>query len=366
MDYAGRRAHLRQQIQEQGIDLVAVSPGDNMRYLLGFATHPDERPCYLLLTAHGEGMLMPELNALEARHYIDLPMEVYSDADSPLPALQRLAETLGFADAKRVLVDETMRADFVFLLHEAAPSAQLASTTALLGAMRMRKDPAEVEALKANALTADAAMRAAYAALRPGMTEAEVADVVAAAFAEQGTDKLNFAIIASGPHGAFPHHATGQRKLKVGDTVILDIGASMQGYNSDLTRVAFLGEPDEEFLQVHAIVNRAVEAALAVIHPGAPLSDVDKAARQVITEAGYGEYFTHRTGHGIGMTVHEPPYVTHTNDIPIEVGMSFSVEPGIYLPDKFGVRLEEIVVVEEEGPRILSELSRDVYIVRPA
>lgn len=364
MDYAGRRIRLRQRMAAKGIDLVAVAPGANMLYLLGWHPHPDERPCYLLFTERDEALLMPQLNAAQAREHVDLPMEVYTDAEGPDQALRRLASRLGFTGARRILVDETMRADFALLLQEHVPAARPGVTTELLGGMRMRKDPAEIEALRANARMADAAMEEAFRALRPGMTELELAKVVEDAFARRGADRVTFNIIGGGPNAAFPHHHTGRRPLRAGEAVLLDIGASAQHYNSDITRTAFLGEPDPEYRQVHAVVEAAVQAALAAIRPGVPAREVDEAARRVIRDAGYGEYFTHRVGHGIGLTGHEPPYITGSNDLPLEQGMTFSVEPGIYLPGKFGVRLEEIVVVTDRGAEVLSGLSREVFVAR--
>lgn len=360
MDYAGRRARVQEQMAEQGVDLVAVSPGANMQYLLGYYPHPDERPCYLLLTEQEEAMLMPHLNASQAQEYVSLPMEVYTDAEGPVAALRELARQLAFTPARQLLVDETMRADFVVLLLDQLPEAKLGVTTELLGAMRMRKDAEEIEALRANAKMADQVMEAAFAAIEPGITEAGLAEVVRAGFSEAGTDRTNFAIVGAGPNGAYPHHSTSQRAVQPDEPVLFDIGGSAGAYNSDLTRMAFVGPPDDEYLHIHSVVESAVQAALDVIRPGVRARQVDEAARQAITEAGYGEYFTHRVGHGIGLTGHEPPYMTGTNDIVLEEGMTFSVEPGIYLPGQFGVRLEEIVTVTSDGVEVFSQLSRDV------
>jgi Xaa-Pro aminopeptidase len=360
MDYAGRRARLRERMADAGVDLVAVSPSANMHYLLGYHSHPDERPCYLLLTEQGEAMLMPELNASQAREFVSLPMETYTDAEGPVAALQRLAEQLAFTQARQLLVDETMRADFAVLLLEQLPQAELGVTTEILGGMRMQKDAEEIEVLRTNARQADQVMEAAFAAIEPGITEAQLADVVRAAFAGAGADGTNFAIIGAGPNGAYPHHATSKRAVQRDEPVLLDIGGNMNAYNSDLTRMAFVGTPDDEYLRIHSIVEDAVQAALDVVRPGVRARQVDEAARQVIADAGYGDYFTHRVGHGIGLTGHEPPYLTGTNDHVLDEGMTFSVEPGIYLPGQFGVRLEEIVTVTSSGVEVFSGLGRDV------
>lgn len=364
MDYAGRRQTLRRRMEEREVELAAVPPGANMRYLLGYSPHPDERPCYLLLSGRSEAMLMPAINATQARERVDVRMDTYADEEGPDDALRRLLEELGCARARRVRVDETMRADFVLLLQAHLPGAELGVTTELLGPARMRKDTAELDALRRNAALADDAMRAAFSALQPGMTELAVAGVVRSAFMEAGAEPT-FVVVCAGPNGAYPHHATGGRQLRAGEPVMLDVGATLDGYNSDLTRVAHLGEPSGEYRRVHAVVNRAVEAALAVIRPGVEARRVDAAARSPIADAGYAEYFPHRVGHGLGMTIHEPPYMTAANTLPLEEGMVFSVEPGVYLPGRFGIRLEEIVCVTRDGAEVLSGLPREIHVSAP-
>jgi len=170
-------------------------------------------------------------------------------------------------------------------------------------------------------------------------------------------------IVGSGPNSAFPHHHSSTRALREGEPVLFDLGSRLDGYCSDITRMAFLGSPSTRYLEIHRIVEAAVAAALDVIKPGVPINAVDLAARRTIEQSGYGQQFVHRTGHGIGLSVHEPPSITHTNELPLAEGMAFSVEPGIYLPGEFGVRLEEIVVVAGRGAEVLSRLPRDVQVV---
>jgi Xaa-Pro aminopeptidase len=204
---------------------------------------------------------------------------------------------------------------------------------------------------------------AAFAACRPGATELEVADAVAAAFRRAGAEEALFAIVGGGPNGAFPHHHTGSRRLEEGDAVVIDIGGRSEGYVSDITRMAYLGEPSERYREVHAVVEAAVQAGLAAARPGATCHEVDAAARGVIADAGYGEYFVHRTGHGLGLSVHEPPWIMRGDETELRVGMVHSIEPGIYLPGELGIRLEEIVHVTEDGCRRFSRLPRDVHAV---
>jgi Xaa-Pro aminopeptidase len=333
-----------------------------MYYLLGWHPHVDERPCVLLLTGSDIALLVPVLNATAVRAHVTLPTVTYTDADGPSQALGHLLETLAIPRSPKVLVDETMRFDHLDHLQRHLQQATIASAAELLGSMRMRKDAGELTALRANARMADVAIQAAWRSLSVGMREVDVADVVAASFAEQG-GRMYGAIVGSGPNSALPHHATGERRLQAGDAIVIDVGANALGYNSDITRMSFIGQPDDAYIRVHDAVDRAVQAAVRAVWPGVRACDVDRTARRVIAEAGFGQYFTHRTGHGLGIQVHELPYITETNEIPLEPGMTFSIEPGIYLPGRFGVRLEEIVVVQEGGAEVLSGLSREVFRV---
>ena len=198
-------------------------------------------------------------------------------------------------------------------------------------------------------------MRAAWSRLKPGITEQEVAAFARGSFADHDA-AMAFGIVGAGANGAFPHHHTGETRLAAGDAVVMDIGAGSLGYFSDITRMAIIGRPPEGFTDVHAIVNAAVEAALAAAKPGVVASSVDAAARNVIEKAGYGEYFVHRTGHGLGVEIHEQPYLTSVSETVLLEGMVFSIEPGIYLPGRFGIRLEDIVILRSNGPEIFSEL----------
>jgi Xaa-Pro aminopeptidase len=364
IDYPARRAKVQAQLRERGVGLLALGPSENMVYLLGFHPHPDERPCLLLMTPERSSFLMPQLNAEESRQHSDLPMHTYADADGPNQALNALAAELGYDSVETVALDETMRTDFSLLLLGRLNGATPILASEVLAPLRARKDAAELELIQRNALIADDAIRAAYAAIEPGRSELEVAQAAREAFAAAGVNGVNFTIVGSGPNGAYPHHHTGARALAEGDAVVIDIGARKDLYNSDITRMAYLGEPSEEYLRVHRIVDDAVNAALAAVRPGAAAREVDGAARRVIDRAGYGQYFVHRTGHGLGLTGHEPPYITSSNDFMLEEGMVFSVEPGIYLPGKFGVRLEEIVQVTRAGARVFSQLPRALHVVQ--
>jgi Xaa-Pro aminopeptidase len=355
-----RLDRLRARMQANGTGLVALAPGAHMRWLLGFAPHPDERACLLLVGPDKAGWLMPVLNAGDARQHTDLPFWDWADATGPDDALAAALAAIAPAP-ERVAVDEAMRADHALLLLDALPNRPRGFASETLGALRMVKDADELAALEENARIADAAQTALRAAIRDGMTERDLADVAQAAFAAHGA-RSEFGIVGAGVNGSFPHHHTGETVIRPGQPIVCDIGGRKRGYYSDITRMACLGAPPDDYAQVHAVVNAAVEAALATIRPGIAAQAVDKAARDVIVAAGYGEFFTHRTGHGLGSEIHEPPYITTTNPLLLEEGMVFTVEPGIYLPGRFGIRLEEVAVVTATGCRILSGLSRDLHI----
>lgn len=361
---AARLAALRTRMAATGTGLVAIAPGSHMDWVLGFHPHPDERPCLLLIAPEKECFLMPVLNAEGTRESTDIAFHTWADDVGPDAALK---EALGSIDAMApglVALDETMRADFALLLIDALPSDTRRSfTPETLGRLRMRKDSAEFQKLRMNAAIADRAMQKAFAAVRPGMAELELADVIKGHFSSEGASP-QFWIVGAGGNGAFPHHATSDRVIQEGDAIVVDIGGRKQGFPSDITRMVAVGQPPEGYGQIHSIVEKAVQAALNAARPGVMAKEVDAAARGVIVDAGYGEFFVHRTGHGMGIDGHEPPYITATSDTVLEEGMVFSIEPGIYLPGRFGIRLEDIVILREDGPEILSSLPRDLHVVK--
>lgn len=355
-------ARLQAAMRSDGIDAVALGPTAYMHYVGEVHPHACERPCLLVVTPTAAAFLVPALNQEQMRTETDLPFHVWADAQGPDEALAALIDSLGIRGAGRVDVDEAMRTDFALLFLDAVQPRERRLAFASVGQLRMRKTAAEIAEIDRNAAIDDEAMEAAYAAIRPGMRERELADVVVSVFARHAAKPL-FTIVGAGENGAFPHHTTGQREIRAGDAIVIDIGARQGSFSSDITRMAFVGEPTDEYRHVHDTVERAVQAALAAARPGVAAKVVDAAARDLITEAGYGEYFVHRTGHGMGLEGHEQPYITETSETILEEGMVFSIEPGIYLPGKFGIRLEEIVVLEAQGPRIVSRLPRDVFVV---
>lgn len=352
-----RLARLRRQMEQTRTDLVVIGPSSHLVWLAGLRPHGDERPVMLMVSKAGAAMLMPALNADSQRPLTTVPFFTWADADGPTAALGALLASLKLPSRPRVVIDESMRADFALLVLDSLTFADRQFTPTTVGALRALKDDAEFDALKRNARINDKVMMAAFDALRPGITEDEIAGLIREGYKSNGA-RTEFISVCFGEDGAFPHHTSGDRKLGANDAVLLDIGGRSEGYPSDMTRVGTFGEAPAEFDAVWTVVNRAVDAALAAVKPGVPAKLVDQAARGVITEAGYGDRFPHRTGHGLGIDVHEEPYITGTSERPLEVGNVFSIEPGIYLPGRFGIRLEEIVIVREHGPEIFSELPR--------
>ena len=359
--YDDRLARLRARMAETNTDLVALGPSSHMMWLSGVNPHGDERPVMLLVSQSHAGFLMPALNADAARQATDLPFEPWSDAEGPAAALDRLLEACGATSAGlSVVLDETMRADFALRLLDAMDSPSRRFTEDTVGRLRAMKDDAEYDAIKAAHLLNDEAVKAAFASLKAGMSERDVQNVIRDHYKAHGATP-EFTIVGFGANGAFPHHHTSDATLSDGMAVLIDTGCRLNGYPSDMTRCGFFGTPDAAYKDVFDTVEAAVQAALAAAKPGATAGDIDKAARDVITDAGYGPQFLHRTGHGLGIDVHEPPYISGGSDHVLEAGNVFSIEPGIYINGKFGVRLEEIVILRDGGNQIFSELPRDMF-----
>lgn len=358
-----RLGALRQRMASTRTGLVAIAPSSHMDWVLGFHPHPDERPCLLLVGPEKEAFLMPTLNAEGSRELTDVAFYNWADDEGPDAALRAALLAIDAEAPGLIALDETMRADFALLLIDALPAdTRRTFTQATLGGLRMRKDASEYTKLKMNAGIADRAMQAAFAAIRPGMTEKDLSAEIRTHFLSEGASP-QFWIVGAGGNGAFPHHSASDRAIQKGDAVVIDIGGRKQGFPSDITRMAIVGTAPEGYGEIHAIVENAVQAALKAARPGVLARDVDFAARKVISDAGYGDYFVHRTGHGMGIDGHEPPYITGTSETVLEEDMVFSVEPGIYLPGRFGIRLEDIVILREDGPEILSSLPRSAHIV---
>jgi len=352
--------NMQARMEETGIDLVAIGPTGNMRYLLGFVPHADERLCLLLVDRRSVRMVVPDLNREEVAAHTNIDLIHWADADGPHESLRKtLAD---FHRPRKLAVDGGMRADHLLQLQAAVTPDRTLTVDAVLAPLRMCKSGEEIEALARAAAQADRAMQAAVNVCRPGITEAEVAWAAEAAFREDGAEQVCFTLIASGPNGAYPHHHSSERMLQKGDAIIIDIGASLNGYKSDITRMVYLGEPLLEFLSAHAAVYEANQRAMAAVRPDLTAGEIDHIARNTLEEAGYGPFFIHRTGHGIGLEGHEPPWIMAGDTTILQEGMVFSIEPGVYLIGQFGVRIEDIVAVTPSGVRSLTGFDHSLII----
>lgn len=350
-DLAGRLQRLGNELATAGLDAVVIGPGADLAYFVGHSVSSHERLTCLVVTPDGTGKLLvpslerPGWNGSGAEQ-LGLEIATWLDGEDPYAALVALLPE----SARMLGVDYYLPAMHALGLRAAVPGSELALAGEAIAELRMRKDPAELAALTAVAAANDRVQRRIGEWLLPGRTEREVAADIAAALVAEGHQTADFVIVASGPNGASPHHEASDRALQEGDPVVVDIGGpSPAGYNSDCTRTYVVGAPTAEFADVHRIVQQAQQAGVQAARAGAGCAAVDAASRQVIVDAGYGDYFITRTGHGIGLEVHEHPYLVRGNDRELEPGMAFSVEPGIYLPGKFGVRIEDIVVIDADG-----------------
>jgi Xaa-Pro dipeptidase len=338
-----------------GVDALLVSPGSDLRYLLGAGGSSFERLTCLVLPAAGSAaapaLVVPKL---EQPGYASVPTDAlgvhvatWVDGEDPY----RLVADLLKGTAKSMAVTDMMPALHTLGLRDALPDARQGLAGPVLRELRMRKDDGEIEALRKAGAAIDRVHARMGEWLRPGRTEAEVGADIAAAIVAEGHEVAAFVIVGSGPNGASPHHGVSDRVIEQGDVVVVDIGGPVpEGYNSDSTRTYSVGVPGfDDVLDTYAVLKTAQQAAVDAAGPGVTAEAVDAAARDIIADAGFGEFFVHRTGHGIGLDVHEDPYIVSGNDLVLEVGMAFSIEPGIYLPGRWGARIEDIVVVSEEG-----------------
>jgi len=345
-----RLARARDAVARAAADWLLVPASSDFRWLTGGRARATERLVVLALPRGGEPWcLVPRLEAeaLGAEcPWLDL--EIWDEHEDPLV---RLAERIRLDRGSTLLLGEGFRTGPLLSL---ASRATCRPAAAVLAPLRASKDAGELSALRTAGANADRVMAETAAILRPGISEREISRFILEHFEAMG-DEDAWAIVAAGPNTAFPHHMTSSRGLAEGEPVMLDLGAFHDGYGSDITRTFWLGSPPQEFERVYQVVNEARAAGIAAVRAGVPAASVDAAARGVIERAGYGPNFVHRTGHGVGLEIHEPPYLVAGNEAPLSAGMVHSVEPGIYLPGRFGVRLEDLVVVEAGGARRLND-----------
>jgi Xaa-Pro aminopeptidase len=366
MDQARRIETIQQLLRANDIAAVVITPGANLRYLTGYHGDPDtERITCLVVPADAPASLLaPRLEVPLAlaglAHGLELPVVAWAETDDSIARLAQLLPTT----PPRLAVDEKMWAARSLALRAQSPQLEQVSAAPLLRELRMRKSADEVAALRRAAEAIDSVHAEMGQWLRAGRTEREIGRDVADAIVQAGHSSVDFVIVASGPNGASPHAEVSDRVVQSGDPVVVDIGGSMpDGYCSDSTRTYVVGEPSSEFRRSYDVLLAAQRAQCDAVRPGMTASDLDAVGRQLITDAGYGELFIHRTGHGIGLDTHEEPYIVAGNDLPLEPGMTFSVEPGIYHDGVHGARIEDIVMCTDDGGERLNKRPRDLAVL---
>ena len=349
---ASRIARAQQSLRDAGVAALMAGPSADLRYLTGYHALPLERLTLLTLPADGDPFLVvPELERLRAVAATDgIEIVTFGEIDDPVALVASRAGT----GMDRIAVGDRMWAMFVLRLQAAFGASTFVPASSVMRTLRIRKDDDEIDALARSGAAADRVAEALAWEPVTGQTERFVSRWISDALIAEGLEQVNFAIVASGPNAASPHHEPGDRIIEHGDALVCDFGGTLDGYCSDITRTFFVGTPPDDFVALYAVLQEAQEAAVAAVKPGVTAQSVDAAARTMIAAAGYGDYFIHRTGHGIGLEEHEDPYLVAGNDETLEPGMAFSVEPGIYLPGRFGARIEDIVVCTGDGGRRLN------------
>ncbi len=356
------RWHQAQQLAaERGIDALLITPGADLRYLTGYVALPLERLTCLVLPASGDPVLVvPALErAAAVASGVDVEVAAWNETDDPYALVASLV-----GDAATIGVDDHMWASRVFALGAAIPTADQVLGGSIVSDLRVRKDAAEAAALREAGQRIDRVHARMGEWLRPGRTEREVgADIATAILAEHET--CDFVIVGSGPNGASPHHEVSDRVIEVGDPVVVDIGGTTaEGYCSDSTRNYLAGgEAPAEYLELYAVLEAAQTAQREHARPGVTAESVDRVGRQIIADAGYGDLFIHRTGHGIGQETHEEPYIVEGNDLVLAEGHAFSIEPGIYVEGRFGARIEDIAICTADGLEVLNNTPRQLVIL---
>lgn len=352
---------VRAEMSRRDVDLLLVSPSADLLYLIGNAGHVSERPTLLAVRQQPPSIfLVPELEASNFGLPPDVGISVYGETDDPYSSLRA---ALGSAP-NRVAISDQTQAAVLLQFQQLFPTALFEPASPIFSRLRMFKSASELNALSRAAAMADAAFARLMALEFGGRSEVELARLLTGLLEEAGLQTAGWGpIVGSGPGSASPHHVTGSRTIREGDPVLLDFGGVLDGYQADITRTVHVGEPSEDFRRVYDVVSKAQEAGVQAVGPSAIADEVDSACRSVIEDAGYGEFFVHRTGHGLGLDIHEEPYIVAENRLRLEAGMTFSIEPGVYLPDRFGVRIEDIVVVTDHGHERLNHANRELVIV---
>ena len=371
-----RLATAREGLARRGAAALLIGVGSDLRHLTGHVAHPMERPTMLVLPASGEAaIVVPRLESMAAAASPAgaaglVEIVPWAETDDPYGIIAaRIARIPGETGPGRLLVDPGLWAMHLLALQRALPGRTFGLATEVTRELRIVKQPDEIERLRAAAHAADRALDQIAHAPLVGRTEADVSREIGERLVAEGHQIAQFAIVASGPNSASPHHNASERVIQAGEPIVLDIGGTLDAYCSDMTRTIWVtgGDPakgpTEEFRTIYELVRNANAAATAAVAPGAACEQLDEVARRVIREGGYGDAFIHRLGHGIGLDGHEDPYLVADSTDSLSVGMAFSIEPGIYLEGRFGVRIEDIVVCAQAGPDVLNEAPRELLVV---
>jgi Xaa-Pro aminopeptidase len=386
--YAARIVRARAMLPGEDAAALLLGVGADLQWLTGYAAQPLERLTMLVIPAEGRVTLVvpllerPAAAACTAAAADVVELVSWEETEDPFelvaqllreaksrPEIQLGALGGAWGTLGGLLLSDRLWASFVLHLQAVLPDAAFGLASSVLGGLRAVKDAEEIELLRRAAAAADRVVEAIAAGRLVGRTEADISHEVQERLVDEGHDSAAFAIVASGPNSASPHHEPGQREVRAGEPIVLDIGGQLEGYGSDTTRMLWVAGdtdtgPDDEYRRLYAVLQDAQAQATAAVAPGVPCEQIDATARAVIGAAGFGAAFTHRTGHGIGLDGHEEPYLVAGNDQPLEAGNTFSIEPGIYLQGQYGARIEDIVACSADGPDVLNRVPRDLMVVR--
>ncbi|QIW25107.1 aminopeptidase P family protein [Sulfolobus sp. S-194] len=351
-----RIAKLRQLMKERMIDYIILGPGSNMFYLTGFTEEQMERPLFLVIDNWNVYFLAPKLYEEQLSHF-NIPVVSYSDDENPY-------KKLNIEKGKSIAIDDTLWSSFTIdIINNFSPS-QLIKANEIMKELRIIKQDEEIEIMKEGVRIAEKSFINTINQIKPGLNEKKIAKMLVDEFLNNGADSVSFEpIVTSGPNTSMPHLRSTIREIKQGDILIFDFGVKYKGYSTDTTRVASIGKPNEEIIKIFEIVKEAQQKAEDMIKENIQACEIDKVARQVISNYGFGKYFIHRTGHGIGIDVHEEPYIAPNYKRKIEKNMVFTIEPGIYLPEKFGIRIEDMVYVNNKAVMMNNLQKEEIFII---
>jgi len=369
MDYSARQKRLVERMRADGLDALTINSGPSLKYLTGLSFHLMERPVVVIFTPQSHPVIiLPELEAAKTMG-LPYPITAFPYSEDPLSwgaVFSQAAETSGLSASRLVGVEpRSLRVLELRFLEEAAPLAEYISAEETIASLRMVKDSIELDSMRKAVDIAQQALLATLPIIKAGVTEKQIAAELTVQLLRSGSDpEMAFSpIVSGGPNAANPHASPSNRALQPGDLLVIDWGATYNGYISDITRTFAIGQPDAEMVRIARIVAEANTAARTAAGPEVTADEVDASARRVIEQAGYGQFFIHRTGHGIGMEGHEAPYIRPGNDLPLQPWMTFTIEPGIYLPERNGVRIEDNVVITDTGIECLTNLPRELLVL---